>query len=1044
MAPVYSHRFLKLFLLTFMLGSTAVSAYAQSRSTQGDNGPEQSLQPFTPYDDLPGMIKSYKPPYFDHYPEWAKALYHYPVNYNAVCTEFDRWFPDAERRARDSGLLPQSTEDGTQSLEPGQGSPEESPLKSPIIRYFKTWRRIVEPYALTDGTIRLPDLVLAGENLKSAQLAAGARLAANRSATDRLKAAPSAAGVYNEPIRADDTDIKSARQTAATQLKSASGDNAWSFLGPKETHFLYNPSYPDQVGACPWQVNVYAFDVAATDPSVLYCGTETGFVSKSLDKGLSWQQLGLTYPFGGGVTAVAIHPLDYNIVYASAGNQIHKTTDGGQSWTPLLSSTTFQADRLKIDPRNPEKIIAAATSGVFISTDSGQSWSKRWHEATWDVDIKPDDPQIIYAITTTSAGYFSVVMSTDGGATFSAKAGFPTTIKNNGGALIAVTPANPGLLYAVLLTPDGTDNNIPYIYKGVYANNAFTWTRAATGKTTQLGMDNGQGYFDLILEIDPNNAQMIFAGTTTLYKSVNGGTNWSPVGGYAGNFPIHPDIQDMKILPNGEMWTATDGGMNLTTDRFVTRSNHVARNAGLIGSDMWGFDQGWNEDLVVGGRYHNGNTAITEFYGGTALRMGGAESPTGWVLKGKSRHVAFDDLGNGFILPRNVQDPAEGRFVFSKFPNMEEYGGRRGNLLHHPNYYSILYLGEGNGFWKSGDMGVTFDLLYTFPDKVRYIQMSYSNPDVIYADVVNQGLYRSGDGGKTWSQKPALTGSGYAGTYWKGKLFFDVSPYNPDRIYAVLQNGTWSNDLGRVYRSSDGGTTWEDWTGSIHDYLKCLVIQPTVSGEERVYLFTTSRNGSVAKVFHRGASETAWSPYDINYPAGMQVNIALPFYRDSKIRVAGNAGIWEVPFAEEAFTPIVNPWTDRPVNNCMEDTLTFDDHSILNHAGAEWEWVFSPEPVYISSTKVRNPKVVLGNPGSYSVTLKVAQNGQTYSKTVADMVRTVTCPSLSTCDNPAQVPVSSWSLLYADSEEINEPGLARMAFDGDPCHDLAHPLEHRQ
>ncbi len=49
------------------------------------------------------------------------------------------------------------------------------------------------------------------------------------------------------------------------------------------------------------------------------------------------------------------------------------------------------------------------------------------------------------------------------------------------------------------------------------------------------------------------------------------------------------------------------------------------------------------------------------------------------------------------------------------------------------------------------------------------------------------------------------------------------------------------------------------------------------------------------------------------------------------------------------------------------------------------------------------------------------------------MVRTVTCPSLSTCDNPATVPVSSWSLLFADSEEINDPGLARMAFDGDPA-----------
>ena len=76
---------------------------------------------------------------------------------------------------------------------------------------------------------------------------------------------------------------------------------------------------------------------------------------------------------------------------------------------------------------------------------------------------------------------------------------------------------------------------------------------------------------------------------------------------------------------------------------------------------------------MVGGRYHNGNTAIADFYGDKALRMGGAESPTGWVIKGRSRHVAFNDLGNGWILPKEATGMPEGRFIFSKYPNMDEY-----------------------------------------------------------------------------------------------------------------------------------------------------------------------------------------------------------------------------------------------------------------------------------------------------------------------------------------------------------------------------------
>jgi len=55
---------------------------------------------------------------------------------------------------------------------------------------------------------------------------------------------------------------------------------------------------------------------------------------------------------------------------------------------------------------------------------------------------------------------------------------------------------------------------------------------------------------------------------------------------------------------------------------------------GLIGSDMWGFDQGWNEDIAVGGRYPNGNTALADFYGDKHFGMGRSESPTGWVIPG--------------------------------------------------------------------------------------------------------------------------------------------------------------------------------------------------------------------------------------------------------------------------------------------------------------------------------------------------------------------------------------------------------------------------
>ena len=918
--------------------------------------PLEAQSQYTPYDELPGIIKSYKPAYQDSYPEWAKMLYQYPVNYFEIKDKFELYVSSHKE------------------------------IKSPEIRYYKIWQRAVEPFVSEDGSIVLPDIDEYYKRLNKSQLMAG------------------------------------------ELYKSNSKSNSdWTFLGPIETFWLNESGSPQIPDACPWQVNVYSFDVAPSDSNTIFCGTETGFVNRSSDKGLHWELAAPDYFFGGAVTAVAIHPGDKDIVYVTAGNQVHKTVDGGNTWTPLLPvGGMFQSNRIKINPDNPDIIMVAAQSGVFKSNNGGATWSQSMPLLTYDVEFKPDDGNWVFALSNEN-GKFKVYMSGDGGTSFIPQIDFPSDVNDISGGMLAVTADNPDIIMAVLLSSDNT----PLLYKGILFGATWQWDLVVTGQTGQFPMNNGQGYFDLILEISPVNESLVFAGTTTLFKSTNGGGQFSAIGGYYGNFAIHPDIQDFKILPGGETWVSTDGGFSLTTDNFTYTNYYEARNNGLVGSDMWGFDQGWNEDIVVGGRYHNGNTAISEMYQPKALRMGGAESPTGWVLQGKSRHVAFNDLGNGWILPLTAETEPEGRFIFSKYPNMDEYGGRRSNLVFHPNFYGTIYLGEGNGFWKSVDMGVTYYLLYDFGNKVRYLQISYCNPDVIYVDVVGHGLFRSNDGGLSWIEKPSLTTSQYGGSYWKGKLFFAISLYDENVIYACLQNGTWTSDIGEVYRSTDGGDTWEDWTGSLEEHTKCLVIQPAPNEQDIVYLFTNARNGQSAKVYFRNEEMTDWEEFNENYPAGMVVNLALPFYRDSKLRVAGNGGVWESPMEETEYTPIINPWIEKSFYNCMTDTLYFNDHSVMNYEGVSYEWEIAPEPEYIDDAFIRNPKVVLGVPGTYSVNFKVIKNGVEFTKYFENMITATTCPSIEDCSNPAEIPKDDWELVYVDSEETGYPGLAIMSFDND-------------
>lgn len=85
--------------------------------------------------------------------------------------------------------------------------------------------------------------------------------------------------------------------------------------------------------------------------------------------------------------------------------------------------------------------------------------------------------------------------------------------------MLAVTPADPDIVMAVLLS----SNDTPYLLKGENLSGVWKWNTLATGRTSNLRMDNGQGYFDLVLDISPVQKNIVYVGTTTLYKSTNGG-----------------------------------------------------------------------------------------------------------------------------------------------------------------------------------------------------------------------------------------------------------------------------------------------------------------------------------------------------------------------------------------------------------------------------------------------------------------------------------------------------------------------------------------
>ncbi len=760
--------------------------------------------------------------------------------------------------------------------------------------------------------------------------------------------------------------------------QSRSPSSTWSFLGPKRT--LWRADHNASQPTAPWQVNVYSIAVALSNPSILYCGSETGALYKSTDKGLNWTAFN-DYNWGGAILSIAIHPTDPNIVYAASSTDIFKTTDGGTNWTSILTESGLSCNSLAINPTTPTTIFAGTSNGLYRSTNSGSTWTEILSERIDDVQFKPNDGTTIYVLARTgSPDTYSFYKSTNSGNSFSlSMTGWGTLYEQSGGRL-SVTPANDNYIYAVLLTHDGSGNNQkPYILKST--NQGSNWTTAAICDSGDCPLTNGQGYYDLDIVASHTNAEQIIAATTTAYKSSNGGSNWTAVGGYTGNFSIHPDIQEMVSIVDGGVentWITTDGGVNYSTDFYTSTGNWEARIDGIDGTDFWGFAQGWNEDFLVGGRYHNGNTAIHENYPDQqALRLGGAESVTGWAMHGRERYAAFDDIAE-LIIPATINGSPEGSFLFTKHPQNYYYGNAFSRVMIDLEDYMAVYLGEGNSFWKSTDGGGSWEALYTFSGKPYHFDISRANPDYIYVTTDN-GFYRSTDRGVSFTQMSFP--SGLSG--WHSQNFrVAASSSDPNTVWVLNHRSGASSSAGRVFKSTNGGASWTNWTTASLSGRKWTAIAHQAGTDGGIYI--ASNRGSAgtmpARVMYRDNSMTDWVDFSDGLPQSANPIKLLPFYRDGKLRWGGNRGAWEIDFYNETWTPMVQPFVSGKTQVCVRDTVHFDSYSVAK-GNATYSWSI-PDASWTSNLNQREVKALFPGPGTYTATLSLTQDGSTYGKSI--------------------------------------------------------------
>jgi photosystem II stability/assembly factor-like uncharacterized protein len=126
---------------------------------------------------------------------------------------------------------------------------------------------------------------------------------------------------------------------------------------------------------------------------------------------------------------------------------------------------------------------------------------------------------------------------------------------------------------------------------------------------------------------------------------------------------------------------------------------------------------------------------------------------------------------------------------------------------------SFVFGASGGGIWRTDDAGQTWSSLFDrgSSSAIGAIAISPSNPNIIYAgggqpepryDVqAGRGIYKSVDGGATW------TDLGLADTRYIGRIW--VSPTNPNLVVVgAVGHFFGASDARGIFRSTDGGKTW--------------------------------------------------------------------------------------------------------------------------------------------------------------------------------------------------------------------------------------------
>jgi photosystem II stability/assembly factor-like uncharacterized protein len=167
----------------------------------------------------------------------------------------------------------------------------------------------------------------------------------------------------------------------------------------------------------------------------------------------------------------------------------------------------------------------------------------------------------------------------------------------------------------------------------------------------------------------------------------------------------------------------------------------------------------------------------------------------------------------------------------------------------------------GDGVYKSTDGGVNWQHMgLRNTERISAIAIHPQNPDIVYVGALghafgpneDRGVFMTTDGGKTWTKTLYIDKE-------HGVSDLDIDLTNPNILYAGIwsfERKPWTHrsgsEKGGVFKSIDGGRTWNKITNGLPKLLGRIGVRSAPSNPNVVYAIVESKEGTLYRSDDRG------------------------------------------------------------------------------------------------------------------------------------------------------------------------------------------------